>query len=339
MTVAQLEKELKEQNLSSIYLLYGKETYLLENSLKKIKKLFGDLKNGLNYIKIDNSNIDSLISELQTPAFGFEKKLIIVNDTDLLKKQGKKKNQVIVNQIEKIASYISENFDDIKEQNVLVFIQEEIDKNVLFKTIEKIGIVCNFEAEKAPEIAKRIKFICNAYNVNIDNQTVSYFIECCGTNLQDLINEIRKLIEYVGKDGTIKKEDIDKLSIKQFESVIFDLTDSLGQKNVKKALDVFRNLIYNKEPVQKILITLYNHFKKLYIVKLCEKYEKDVLENLNLKPNQTFLVSKYKKQSGYFSEENLRKILFEFVKLDENYKSGIVDLNIGLESVICGYCS
>lgn len=339
MTVAQLEKELKEQNLSSMYLLYGKESYLLENSLKKIKKLFGDLKSGLNYIKIDNSNIDNLISELQTPAFGFEKKLIIVKDTDLLKKQGKKKNQVIVNIIEKISSYISENYDDIKEQNVLVFTQEEIDKNALFKTIEKMGIVCNFEMEKAPEIAKRIKFICNAYNVNIDNQTVSYFIESCGTNLQDLINEIRKLIEYVGKDGTIKKEDIDKLSIKQFESVIFDLTDSLGQKNVKKALDVFRNLIYNKEPVQKILITLYNHFKKLYIVKLCEKYKKDVLENLNLKPNQTFLVSKYKKQAGYFSEDNLRNILFQFIKLDENYKSGVVDLNIGLEAVICGYCS
>lgn len=339
MTVAQLEKELKEQNLSSMYLLYGKESYLLENSLKKIKKLFGDLKDGLNYIKIDNSNIDSLISELQTPSFGFEKKLIIIKDTDLLKKQGKKKNLVITNQIEKVSSYISENFDDIKEQNVIVFIQEEIDKNALFKNIEKIGIVCNFEPEKAPEIAKRIKYICNAYNVNIDNLTVSYFIESCGTNLQDLINEIRKLIEYVGKDGTIKIDDIDKLSIKQFESVIFDLTDSLGQKNVKKALDVLRNLIYNKEPIQKILITLYNHFKKLYIVKLCEKYKKDVLENLKLKPNQTFLVSKYKKQSGYFSEENLRNILFQFIKLDENYKSGVVDLNIGLEAVICGYCS
>ena len=339
MTVAQLEKELKEQNLSSIYLLYGKETYLLENSLKKIKKLFGDLKDGLNYIKIDNSSTDNLISELQTPSFGFEKKLIIVKDTEILKKQGKKKNQAIVNQIEKIASYIDENIDEIKEQNVIVFVQDEIDKNSLFKTIEKIGVVCNFELEKAPEIAKRIKFICNAYNVNIDNLTLSYFIESCGTNLQDLINEIRKLIEYVGKDGTIKKEDIDMLSIKQFESVIFDLTDSLGQKNVKRALDVFRNLIYNKEPVQKILVTLYNHFKKLYIVKLCEKYKKDILENLNLKPNQTFLVSKYKKQAGYFSEANLKNILFQFIKLDENYKSGIVDLNIGLEAVICGYCS
>lgn len=338
MTVNQLEKELKDGNLSNIYLLYGKETYLLETALKKIKKLFGNLVDGLNYIKIDNTNLDNLIPELQTPSFGFEKKLIIVKDTDLLKKQSKKKAQIIIEKIEKISNYITENIDNIKEQNILVFIEDDVDKNKLYKEIEKVGIICNFEAEKLPEITKRIKYICNAYSVNIDNATLNYFIESCGTDMQYLINEIRKLIEYAGKDGTIKKEDIDLLSIKQFESVIFDLTDSLGQKNVSKSLYVLRNLIYSKEPIQKILITLYNHFKKLYIVKLCEKYKQDVSENLKLKSNQMFLVSKYKRQSNYFSEGELRNILFQFVKLDEGYKSGIIDLNIGLESVICGYC-
>ena len=338
MTVNQLEKELKDGNLSSIYLLYGKETYLLENSVKKIKKIFGNLVDGLNYIKIDNSNLDNLIPELQTPAFGFEKKLIIVKDTDLLKKQTKKKAQFIIDKIEKMAMYIVENQETIKEQNILIFIEEDIDKNKLYKEIENTGIICNFELQKLPDIAKRIKYICNAYSVNIDNSTLNYFIESCGTSMQNLINEIRKVIEYAGKDGTIKKEDIDLLSIKQFESVIFDLTDSLGQKNVAKALDVLRNLIYAKEPIQKILITLYNHFKKLYIVKLCEKYKKDISESLKLKSNQMFLVSKYKKQSSYFSEYELKNILSQFVKLDEDYKSGVIDLNIGLESVLCGYC-
>ena len=198
--------------------------------------------------------------------------------------------------------------------------------------------MCNFEQEKVPEIAKRIKFICNAYGVNIDNGNLNYFIESCGTNLQDLINEVRKLIEYVGKGRTIKKDDIDILCTKQFESVIFDLTDSLGNKNVKMALEVLKNLEYAKEPIQKILITLYNHFKKLYIVKLCEKYNQDILENLKLKPNQTFLVSKYKRQASFFTDMALKKFLEQLISLDENYKSGNIDLNIGLESVICGYC-
>ena len=58
MTINQLEKELKENKLSSIYLLYGQERYLLDNVVKKIKKSFGNLVDGLNYIKIDNSAID-----------------------------------------------------------------------------------------------------------------------------------------------------------------------------------------------------------------------------------------------------------------------------------------
>ena len=338
MNVMELEKSLRENNLSSIYLLYGKETYLLENTLRKIKKVFGICKEGLNYIKIDNTNINSLIPELQTPAFGFDKKMIIVKDADVLKKQGKKKNQALSDQVDKIASFIEQNFEYIKDQVVLIFIEDEIEKNNLYKQIEKLGIICNFEQEKLPDLMKRIKYICNAYKVNIDNLALSYFIESCGTNLQDLINEIRKLIEYKGENGTITREDIDLLCIKQFDSVIFELTDSLGQKNVKNSLEVLKNLLYAKEPIQKILITLYNHFKKLYITKLCDKYKSDVGENLNLKPNQTFLVSKYKRQVNYFSEQDLKKILLKFIELDEDYKIGNIDLNIGLESVICGYC-
>ena len=43
MTIQELEKELKANILEGIYLLYGEETYLLESSLKKMKKLFGEL--------------------------------------------------------------------------------------------------------------------------------------------------------------------------------------------------------------------------------------------------------------------------------------------------------
>ncbi|MCI8621199.1 MAG: hypothetical protein HFJ50_05640 [Clostridia bacterium] len=44
MTIDVLEKELKEGKLNPIYLLYGEETYLLENVVKKIKKLFGEIQ-------------------------------------------------------------------------------------------------------------------------------------------------------------------------------------------------------------------------------------------------------------------------------------------------------
>ena len=157
--------------------------------------------------------------------------------------------------------------------------------------------------------------------------------------MQDLINEIRKLIEYSGEGGTITNKDIDLLCNKQIDSVIFDLTDNLGKKDIKKAIEVLNNLIYEKEPIQKILITLYNHFKKLYIVKVAEEYRKDLAQSMNLKPNQLFLTSKYKNQAKYFSKEEIEQIMKELTNLDANYKIGLIDIDVGLESILCRYCS
>lgn len=339
LTVENLEKDLKQGNLNGIYLLYGEETFLLESCLKKIKNNFGERKEGINEIKLDDTNVNSIISDMETPAFGYEKKIIIVRNSGLFKKEGKRKTGVNTKLIENVARYINENIETIKEAVVLVFVEKEIEKNELYKEVEKNGIVCEFQELKPIQLIARIKAICKAYKVNIDDNTAKYFIECAGTNMQDLINEIRKLIEYGGENSEITKKEIDLLCIKQLDSVIFDLTDNIGKKNVTKALQVLNDLLYQKEPIQKILITLYNHFKKLYITKLAIKENKNIAESLKLKPNQIFLVNKYKTQANYFGEKELRTIIEELINLDYNYKTGLIDLNIGLESILCRYCS
>ena len=73
-TLEKLEKKINEQNLDSIYLFYGEETFLLETMVKKIRKQFGELKEGINDIKLDDTNIKELIADIETPAFGYEKK-------------------------------------------------------------------------------------------------------------------------------------------------------------------------------------------------------------------------------------------------------------------------
>jgi len=60
---------------------------------------------------------------------------------------------------------------------------------------------------------------------------------------------------------------------------------------------------------------------------------------LKLKPNQVFLIAKYKKQADYFTKEELRLLLGELIELDNNYKIGLIDINIGLTAVLCTCCS
>lgn len=57
MKIEELEKKLKSGELDSLYLLYGEERFLLENSLKKIKNQFGECLKGINYISIDQGNL------------------------------------------------------------------------------------------------------------------------------------------------------------------------------------------------------------------------------------------------------------------------------------------
>lgn len=332
----------------AIYLFYGEETYLLETRVKKIKKEYQQLILGINFIQVDDTNVEELIADLETPAFGFDKKLIIAKNTGIFKKEKKttksdsKKKKVDDTKLplnEKIAKYIQENLEELKNTVDLVFVEQEVDKNALYQTIEKVGEVKEFALLKLPDLIANIKKIAVAYKVNIDDATAKYLVDCCGTSMQDLINELRKLIEYKGENSNITKQDIDLLCTKQIQAVIFDLTDNLGKKETSKALEVYNGLISNKEPIQKILITLYNHFKKLYIIKIAEKYNEDVATAMNLKPNQLFLVSKYKTQARYFETQELREVIEALIDLDANYKIGLISLEIGLEAILCRYCS
>ena len=96
ISIENLEKELKNNHLNSMYLLYGEELFLLETSLKKIKTLFGECIKGINFISIDDTNVEQLIADIETPAFGYEKKLML-GIQDYSKKKEKGKTQRFLN--------------------------------------------------------------------------------------------------------------------------------------------------------------------------------------------------------------------------------------------------
>ena len=60
---------------------------------------------------------------------------------------------------------------------------------------------------------------------------------------------------------------------------------------------------------------------------------------INTKAPLSFLVNKYKLQAKGFKTSELRKIIQELQDLDYKYKIGLIDLNVGLEAILCAYCS
>ena len=91
-----------------------------------MKREFGEIQNGINYIQMDESSIQNLIPEIQTPAFGYPTKMILIRNSNIFIKK--------CETAEKIANYLKEH----QIENVeIVFAEKNVEKNALYNVIAK----------------------------------------------------------------------------------------------------------------------------------------------------------------------------------------------------------
>lgn len=312
--------------MESLYLITGDEIYERNECLEKIKKSFGELVKGINYIVLDKDNISNLENEINTYPFGFDKKLIIIK---LDKKSAKEDEEAK----DFLTDSLIKTLEELDETVCVVFVGDFTLKSKIYKLVEKKGKCFNFQKKKENELITWCKEIFDKNEIKISNQDISYLISLCGTEKLVLKNEIEKLTSYALNTKSIKKEDIDKLCIKTSDIIIFDLTDSIGTKNKAKALTCLEELIENKEPIQKIAIMISKHFKSLLVAKIATEENKNLMDELNTK--STYAANKYKEQARRFSKNELIEIIKKLAKLDIDSKIGKIDLKIGLEKLIC----
>ncbi len=314
---------------NNLYLITGDEAFEKQEALEKIKDNFGQIVKGINFITLEKDGINSLENEINTYPFGFEKKLIIVkidkkekSDTE----QVEEKNDWLTESLEKSLSSL--------EDVCVVFLGDFQKRSRIYKLVDKYGkcIVC--EKKKEYELLTWCTKIFKENEVTISNNDINYLINLVGTDKLVLKNEIDKLIDYAMETKTVNKEIIDLLCIRTSDVIIFDLTDSLGNKNVKGALKSLNDLLENKEPIQKIVIMIAKHFKSLLVAKIAMMENKNVMDELATK--STYAANKYTSQARSFKLDELVRMIKELAKLDIDSKTGLIDLKIGLEKVICG---
>ena len=311
--------------MENLYLITGDDLFEREKTVEKIKSAFGELVKGINFIVIDKDTINLLQGEVTTYPFGFDKKLIIVNvanksqDTD----DGASKNDWFDDEL-------MENILNSIDMNVIVFNGNFQTRSKIYKFVSQNGkcIDCNKPKNKK-DIAPWVADLVRKEGKTISNENASYIVHTCGADKMMLYNEIQKLVDFVGERKEITKKDIDEVGIRNLETIIFDLTDSLGARNVTNSIRVLEELLMQKEPIQKILIMIAKHFKSLLITKICMNENRDVANELNIK--FPFIVNKYKEQARRFTREELENVLLDISELDVNSKIGKIDLKTGLE--------
>lgn len=326
---------------SNLYLITGEDEYEKEEKLNSLKEKFGECVKGINYIVLDNAGINNLEAEIDTYAFGFSKKLILV------KLDKKDKNISESAEDDSGEEETTESSSDKKDwltpslektlqelEDVIVVFCGDIKKTTkIFKLVQKHGNCILCEKKKEYDLLSWANKIFRENGYEIDNDNINYIIDICGTNKLMLKNEIDKLLDFSSETRKITKEDIDLICIRTSDVIIFDLTDNLGKKNTKASLNSLNELIENKEPLQKIVIMIARHFKSLLVAKVATLENKNLMDELATK--STFAMNKYKAQSRLFSLDELKNKILKLSKLDIDSKTGKIDLKIGLEKVIC----
>jgi len=336
MDYKQLFEDIESGQWSGAYLFYGEEEYIKEKALARVLDvLIPKEVRDLNYEMIDGSEIEPeiIINACETLPFMSSKRLIVVKDFYMMvdgKKGNEEEEKLILNYLE-----------NINETTCLIFYcRGDVDKRKsIYKYIRKTGKDYEFSRLNNKELNQWIVQTLGKNGKKMSQSCISYFIDRVGNNLENVYNEILKLIDYVGDNKTIDIDSVDQVVAPSLEQSIFKLVDAIGEKRSGAALMLLKDLLYGGQDVPPVLAMVARQFRLILQCKgYYEKgYSADAIANKLSQPG--FVVKKCISQSRNFTMEQLKAGLSLCLELDYGMKSGQIRDVTGLEMLIIKMCS
>ncbi len=336
MSLEILKKQIKENTLQNVYLFYGAEEYLIKYYINVITKLIVNEENSeLNYIFFEGKTyVDTIIANCETLPIFSDKKLVIAKNSGLLKS---KKGDAADTGSDKKSTKdkLSEYVENIPPYTCLILVETEIDKRLkLINAIKKYGLIVELDFQKPADLVKWVVKVFKSYNKSIEQMPASYLVENSEYSMTELLNEIDKIVNYVGDKPQITINDIESVCNKSIKSRIFDLTDAVSEGNISKALNLLNDMAALKEPMQKVLFMIIRQIRMVYRIKLLrQKGMRDdaVAKQMGLTP---FVASKVMSISRNLDINVLEKAMYYSLELDESIKTGKITDRIAIELLI-----
>ena len=320
-----LLQDIKKQEFSRIYLLCGEEAYLRKQYRDKMKEALTDTEDTMNhhYFEGKDIRIEEIIDLAETLPFFASRRVIIIENSGWFQKGG-----------DKMADYLSA----VSETTFFVFVETQIDKrSKLYKAVKNFGRISEFAHQDEQTLKRWILGMLKKEDKNITAANLQLLLECTGTEMANIKTETEKLLCYTLGKAEITKEDIEEICIKRVQNQIFDMINAIADRNQKRALELYYDLLTLKEPPMRILALIGRQFNYLLQVKELRKkgYSSQIIsEKTGL---HGFVVGKYEKQASKFKTGELREALEACVEADENVKTGKMNDVMSVEILICKY--
>lgn len=311
--------------MKNFYLLYSSDGAILNKEINDLEKKLDISDTDIIYYNIDD--IDGIINEASTIGMFSLNKFIIINMDSYFKD---KKDIPNINLLENY-------FDSYNSNSYLVFVcnSDSIDsRKKIVNLIKKYGIVKKLEVNDNylnDYVNNYLKD--NGYKIN--NGDVVYFINRVGNNINNVTNELDKLMLYKINDKIINRNDIDLLTVENIDDSIYDLVNCILKNDNEKAIKLYNNFIDNGMDVNQIVAIIAAQIRLLYQVKRLYnsgKSNDEIAKILEFK--SVYRVKYLLNDSYYYSESDLVKYLSKLADIDNAIKTSNGDGNILMQLFI-----
>jgi len=278
-----LEQFLNSANnddIPNLIFIHG-EQYLLKKSQKLISSyLLGDNSDQFAIETLEGGSVSmgEIIEQVSTFSFFLTRKIILVRDIPLFQTKAKS-GEIIFSQSE-LDHFMDFIKKGIPENHYLILTTNSADKRKkVFKVIKERALIIDCQvatgSRKADIDEQRTVFqsvareVLSKENKTLDSRAFMSLVDLTGFDLELFSRNLEKLIVYVGSNPNITNADINAVISRDKTDPIFNLTNSLLEKNADKSIFYFNSLLNKGFHILQLLKALENQIRKLILVKAC----------------------------------------------------------------------
>lgn len=321
----QLLEDIKTGQFRQAYLLYGQEAYLRSQYRDRLKNAMTQEGDTMNFSSFQGKDINpaQIIDLAETMPFFAERRVILIQDSGWFKKGG-----------EALADYLKSPAPTA----FFIFAEAEIDKRSrLFKAVKETGCAVEFSTQDETTLKRWILGRIKKENKTISQAGLELFLQKTGSDMENIDRELEKLFCYTLPKDAITEADIEAVCTQQMSGKIFDMIEAVAAGKQQEALQLYYDLLALKEPPMRILFLLTRQYRLLFHVKSLVQQgygRKEIASRAGLHP---FVVGKYMDQSKRFRLGELRSVMEEGARIEQDVKTGLLSDSLAVELFIVKY--
>lgn len=322
-----IQEDIKTGNFKQSYLLFGEEAYLKQQYKEKLLNALNPDGDTMNFSRYEGKGIDvkQVIDLCETMPFFADRRIILLEDTGFFK-----------NKCEELADYMK----SLPDYLVLVFAESEVDKRSrMYKAVKSSGRVTEFAKQDEKTLMRWAAGILGKEGKKITQKDMELFLTKTGTDMGNIRMELEKLVAYTEGKDIVAAEDIEAVCVTQTTNKIFDMVRAVTEKNQKKALELYYDLLTLKEPPMRILFLLAKQFRQLLLTKKMAgegASQNEIASRLGV---PSFVVRNISACARSYTVEELQRAVEDFVDAEEAVKTGRLGDVLSVELLIVKYSS